>query len=46
VLHGRDVTIAGTGAALRVLIDGEEHLLPTPLRARIRPGALSIIGAA
>ena len=46
VLHGQNITIAGTGAALRVLIDGEEHLLATPLHARIRPGALSIIGAA
>jgi diacylglycerol kinase family enzyme len=33
-------------AALRILIDGEEHLLPPPLRFTVRPRALRMIAPA
>jgi diacylglycerol kinase family enzyme len=43
LLQGKTVQIDTKSAALRVLLDGEEHLLRTPLRGAIMPGALSVI---
>ncbi len=46
VLRGPTVRIETSTAALRVLIDGEERLLHTPLQARIMPRALRVIAPA
>jgi diacylglycerol kinase family enzyme len=43
LLQGKTVQIDTKSAALRVLLDGEEHLLRTPLRGAIMPGALCVI---
>jgi diacylglycerol kinase family enzyme len=43
VLHGHHVRIGSANAALRVLVDGEEHLLATPLAITIKPRALAVI---
>jgi diacylglycerol kinase family enzyme len=43
VLHGQAIEIRSNAAALRVLIDGEEHLLPTPLSIRVLPRALHVL---
>jgi diacylglycerol kinase family enzyme len=39
-----ELTIAAPRRSLRVMNDGEVHLLASPLRYRIRPSALSVIG--
>jgi diacylglycerol kinase family enzyme len=46
LLQGKTVRIETKSEALRVLIDGEEHLVRTPLRATIMPGALRVIAPA
>ena len=43
LLQGRTLRIETKSAALRVLLDGEEHLLRCPLRATIMPGSLRVI---
>jgi diacylglycerol kinase family enzyme len=44
MLRGRAMDIDGQTDGLRVLIDGEEHVMQSPVRLRIRPGALTVIG--
>lgn len=39
----REAIIASPHAALRVSVDGETCLFETPLRYRIRPGALRLL---
>jgi diacylglycerol kinase family enzyme len=39
----REAVIASPNAALRVSVDGETRLFETPLRYRIRPGALRLL---
>ncbi len=46
ILHGERVTIAGPTASLRVLIDGEEHLLPSPATVTLNKKALGVMAAA
>jgi diacylglycerol kinase family enzyme len=46
VLHGSAVELDSPGAALRVLIDGEEHLLKTPVRARVLEDRLAVMAPA
>jgi diacylglycerol kinase family enzyme len=41
-----ELTIAAPRRSLRVMNDGEVHLIASPLRYRIRPGALVVIGPA
>jgi diacylglycerol kinase family enzyme len=43
VLHGKEAWIAARRRRLRVALDGEVAMLPTPLHFRIRPGALRVI---
>jgi diacylglycerol kinase family enzyme len=43
VFHGGEAAIASDRAALVVAVDGETVTLTTPLRYRIRPGALTVI---
>lgn len=43
VLRGREMRLASPGAvSLRVMIDGEERLLKSPVQFSIRPGALRV----
>jgi diacylglycerol kinase family enzyme len=44
ILRGRAFGIATNSDGLRVLVDGEEHVMPTPVRLHIRPQALTVIG--
>jgi diacylglycerol kinase family enzyme len=44
ILRGRQFDIAGSSDGLRVLVDGEEHVMATPVRLRICPAALTVIG--
>jgi diacylglycerol kinase family enzyme len=46
VLHGRQIELDSPDAALRVLVDGEEHLLKVPLRARILGDRLRVMAPA
>lgn len=43
VLRGREITLHARAGALRVLLDGEEHLIAPPLRFTLRPRALKVI---
>jgi diacylglycerol kinase family enzyme len=45
ILHGEHVTISGPSRSLRVLIDGEEHLLRSPARVTLMNKALSVMAA-
>lgn len=40
---GRRMTVSTGAEAIRVLVDGEERLLPNPLVFQIRPGALRVV---
>lgn len=42
----RDIVIAAASDHLQVATDGEVNLMPTPLRYRIRPGALRVLAPA
>ncbi|HEX6975740.1 MAG TPA: diacylglycerol kinase family protein [Vicinamibacterales bacterium] len=42
--EGRDVTIEPARRRISVAIDGEVVMLATPIRCRIRPGALRLVG--
>lgn len=46
VLHGREIELDSPDAALRVLVDGEEHLLKTPVHARVLDGCLKVMAPA
>jgi diacylglycerol kinase family enzyme len=46
VLEGTRIDIDSASAALRVLVDGEERLLRTPLTFTVRPGALRVFAPA
>jgi len=46
ILKGEHITIAGPTASLRVLIDGEEHLLPSPANIALIKKALNVMAAA
>jgi diacylglycerol kinase family enzyme len=46
ILRGEHITIAGPTASLRVLIDGEEHLLPSPATMTLKKKALTVMAAA
>jgi diacylglycerol kinase family enzyme len=46
VLEGTDMRIDAPTPALRILIDGEERLMPTPLAFSIRPRALTVFAPA
>jgi diacylglycerol kinase family enzyme len=43
ILRGQSISIAGAAAALRVLIDGEEQLLASPVEAKLLPRALRVV---
>lgn len=43
VLRARELQVHRSRAALRLLVDGEERLLPPPLRFRLRPHALTVL---
>ncbi len=42
-LQGKSVTVDSGDKALRILIDGEEHLLPPPLHFSVWQGALRVL---
>ncbi len=46
VLRGRDIELHSSAGALRVLLDGEAHLLAPPLRFSIKPRTLTVIAPA
>lgn len=46
VLQGTAMRVAGAGASLRVLVDGEERLFKSPVDFSIRPGALLVFAPA
>ena len=46
VLEGTAITVDSASAALRVLVDGEERLLRTPLSFTLRPRALRVFAPA
>jgi len=45
VLQGKDLQISRRAGALRVLVDGEERLLQSPVHITLRPGALKVLAA-
>jgi diacylglycerol kinase family enzyme len=46
VLQGTRIRVSGTGASLRLLVDGEERLLASPLDFTLAPGALRVLAPA
>jgi diacylglycerol kinase family enzyme len=46
VLQGTHIRVQGAGASLRVLVDGEERLLTSPLDFTIDPAALRVFAPA
>jgi diacylglycerol kinase family enzyme len=40
---GQAMTVRSTGRALRVLVDGEEQLMPSPVTFTVRPRALTVL---
>jgi diacylglycerol kinase family enzyme len=44
-LSGARIELHARHAALRLLIDGEEHLLPPPLIFEVRPASLTVLAA-
>jgi diacylglycerol kinase family enzyme len=45
-LDGQEIEVTAAAGALRVLIDGEEHLMPSPLSFSLRRRALAVIAPA
>jgi diacylglycerol kinase family enzyme len=43
---GQTMSVRAVDAALRVLVDGEEHLMPSPVSFSVRPGALTVLAPA
>jgi diacylglycerol kinase family enzyme len=46
VLDGTEFTLTSASAAVRILVDGEERLLQTPLTFKVRPKALRVFAPA
>jgi diacylglycerol kinase family enzyme len=42
-LKGEQIDIAGRTASIRLMVDGEEHLMANPVRIRIMKRALTVI---